>query len=214
MMNRDSFIFYAKWAESIRKLPPDIRLDIYESVIEYATSGNIRKSKAMARLAFDFIKADLDRDYEKYISVIERNKENGLRGGRKRLNPENPLGYLGTQPNPKNLDNDNDYDIDCDYDIKKESTNVDKKETRVSSCSPEYEKFLEWLKENAPFCANTKNFPKQITETELGKLKDKYSGKQIADIIEQIENRKDLRKRYTNLYRTILNWAKKEYESK
>ena len=35
--------------------------------------------------------------------------------------------------------------------------------------------------------------------------------KEIADVIEQIENRKDLRKRYTNLYRTVLNCAKREY---
>ena len=69
----------------------------------------------------------------------------------------------------------------------------------------------DWLKRNAPYCSNAKNFSSQITEAEFLKLKEKYTGKQIADIIEQIENRKDLRKRYTNLYRTVLNWAKKEY---
>lgn len=94
---------------------------------------------------------------------------------------------------------------------KKESTNVDKKETSVSSLSPDYLKFNEWMKKKAPYCSNTKNFPSQITESELLKLKEKYSGQEIADIIEQIENRKDLRKRYTNLYRTVVNWAKKEY---
>ena len=94
---------------------------------------------------------------------------------------------------------------------KKESTNVDKKETSVSSHSTDYLKFNEWMKKKAPYCSNSKNFPSQITESELLKLKEKYSGQEIADIIEQIENRKDLRKRYTNLYRTVLNWAKKEY---
>ena len=94
---------------------------------------------------------------------------------------------------------------------KKESTNVDKKETFVSSPSTDYLKFNEWMQRKAPYCSNSKNFPSQITESELLKLKEKYSGQEIADIIEQIENRKDLRKRYTNLYRTVLNWAKKEY---
>lgn len=95
----------------------------------------------------------------------------------------------------------------------KESPNGDKKETSVSSPSlnPDYLKFNEWIDRKAPFCSNPKNFPSQITETEFLKLKEKYSGKQIAEIIEQIENRKDLRKRYTNLYRTVLNWAKREY---
>lgn len=96
---------------------------------------------------------------------------------------------------------------------KKESPNGDKKEAKASSSAssnPDFLKFNDWLKRNAPYCSNAKNFSSQITEAEFLKLKEKYTGKQIADIIEQIENRKDLRKRYTNLYRTVLNWAKKE----
>lgn len=99
---------------------------------------------------------------------------------------------------------------------KKESSNEDKKEAEASSpisSNVDYLKFNDWLEKKAPFCSNPKNFSSQITEAEFLKLKEKYTGKQIADIIEQIENRKDLRKRYTNLYRTVLNWAKKEYGS-
>ena len=97
---------------------------------------------------------------------------------------------------------------------KKESPNGDKKEAVASSPAPsnlDFLKFNDWLRRKAPFCSNPKNFSSQITEAEFLKLKEKYTGKQIADVIEQIENRKDLRKRYTNLYRTVLNWAKKEY---
>ena len=96
----------------------------------------------------------------------------------------------------------------------KESPNGDKKEAEASSLissNPDFIKFNDWLKRKAPFCSNPKNFSSQITEAEFLKLKEKYTSKQIADIIEQIENRKDLRKRYANLYRTVLNWAKKEY---
>lgn len=93
----------------------------------------------------------------------------------------------------------------------KESTNVDEKETDVSSLHPDFIKFNEWIKRKAPFCSNIKNFSSQITEDEFFKLKESYTGKQIGDTIEQIENRKDLRKRYSNLYRTVLNWLKKEY---
>ncbi|RGN50903.1 MULTISPECIES: DUF4373 domain-containing protein [unclassified Bacteroides] len=75
----------------------------------------------------------------------------------------------------------------------------------------DFVRFQEWIKKKAPYCSNPQHFTSQLTEKEFNKLKEKYTGKQIADIIEQIENRKDLRKRYTNLYRTVLNWAKKEY---
>lgn len=99
---------------------------------------------------------------------------------------------------------------------KKESPNGDKKEAMASSpasANPDFLKFNNWLERNASFCSNPKNFSSQITESEFLKLKEKYTGQQIADIIEQIENRKDLRKRYTNLYKTVSNWAKKEYGS-
>jgi hypothetical protein len=77
----------------------------------------------------------------------------------------------------------------------------------------DFEKFKQWLIAHAPYCANPKNFT-QMTENEFVKLKEKYTSQQIADMIEQIENRKDLRKRYSNLYRTVLNWLKRNDEKK
>ena len=47
-----------------------------------------------------------------------------------------------------------------------------------------------------------------LTQAEFDALCDKYTAAQICDTLQQIENRKDLRKRYTNLYRTLLNWLK------
>ena len=117
-----------------------------------------------------------------------------------------------TQPSKKRHTGDTNTKKD-EEDIK-ESPNGDEKEAAASSpapSNPDFLKFNDWLKRKAPFCSNPKNFSSQITEAEFLKLKEKYTGKQIADVIEQIENRKDLRKRYTNLYRTVLNWAKKEY---
>lgn len=65
------------------------------------------------------------------------------------------------------------------------------------------------MSQNAPYCDNPKNFTSsRITEKKFKKLKEIFSGNQIAETIMQIENRKDLRKKYTNLYRTVLNWIK------
>ena len=85
-----------------------------------------------------------------------------------------------------------------------------KKETTTNvvvkkSAHPDFVKFNTWLSKNAPYCANPKNFEKQITEENFFSLKGKYNGEQIAYIIGQIENRKDLRKKYTDLYRTVLS---------
>ena len=52
-------------------------------------------------LAFAVMRGDIDRAKVKYEAIAERNRVNGMKGGRPK-NPENPVGYLGTQENPEN----------------------------------------------------------------------------------------------------------------
>lgn len=68
-MERNSFVFYKDWMEAIKDLPNDIILEIYDSITEYAFSGNIPNLKPMAKIAFNFIKADIDRSLNKYQEV-------------------------------------------------------------------------------------------------------------------------------------------------
>ena len=100
-----------------------------------------------------------------------------------------------------------------DKNDKNENKERETRTQKPESTNPDYIKFNNWIQEKAPYCSNPRNFPHQITEEEFIKLKKKYSGQQIADIVEKIENRKDLRKRYSNLYLTVNNWIKKEIEN-
>ena len=78
----------------------------------------------LIRVAFKPFKAQFDRDYEKYLSIVERNKLNGKRGGRPQKTQNNPVGFSETQnnpvgfsgffKNPKKTDNDNDNIKDND----------------------------------------------------------------------------------------------------
>lgn len=105
----------------------------------------------------------------------------------------------------------------CDFDdyvfdgkkraVKRADKGQTKKEIPVSD-NPQYLTFVEWLQRKAPYCYKNMDTP---TEKEFLKLKELYSGKQLAGVVSQIENRKDHRKKYVSLYLTILNWAKKEY---
>ena len=115
-MERNSFVFYKEWMEAIKDLPDDVRLEIYEGIIEYATTGNVQGLKPMANIAFNFIKTRIDKDARKYIGVVERNRNNGNKGGRPRKetqenpnNPNNPTKPTGFSGNPNNLDLDLDY---------------------------------------------------------------------------------------------------------
>lgn len=109
-----------------------------------------------------------------------------------------------TKAKPNVNDNDNE-------DRKKEPSKEGKKESEFLSAShsqsEDYQKFLRWVEKYAPYCF--KNLT-MVTEEEFERLKKSYKGEEIATVIAKIENRKDLRKTYTNLYRTILNWLRNE----
>jgi hypothetical protein len=72
------------------------------------------------------------------------------------------------------------------------------------------ERFEAWLSEHCPYI---RKHYKMMTEAELGKLKQQYGSELIAETCSDIENRIDLRKKYSHLYRTLLNWLKKRNEN-
>ena len=73
--------------------------------------------------------------------------------------------------------------------------------------SERYVKFIKYLEVNTPYCYKNMTLP---TEVEFYTLVEQYGARMVADIVKQIENRKDLRKTYTNLYMTMTNWLKNE----
>ena len=85
-MLKDSFVFYKEWKDAIADLPNDVRLEIYEAIIEYGTSGKLPVLKPIANVAFNFIKTGIDRNSEKYNEVLERRREAGRKGGLAKAN--------------------------------------------------------------------------------------------------------------------------------
>jgi hypothetical protein len=78
-MKRDSFVFRGEWKDAIADLPAGVRLEIYEAVIEYGTSGTIPALKQMAMLAFNFMKTAIDRDRERYEDAARERSEKARR---------------------------------------------------------------------------------------------------------------------------------------
>lgn len=85
---KQTFVFRKEWKEAIQDLPADIRLEIYECIIEYATSGKLPALKSMAKVAFGFIKNTIDRDQSKYQEAISQKSESGRFGNLKRWHPD------------------------------------------------------------------------------------------------------------------------------
>lgn len=122
-MKKETFVFYKSWLNVIQDLPSDVQLEVYQAIAEYATNGKLTELKPLAKVAFSFIKQDIDRDTERYISIVERNRNNGIKGGRPKqpkITQKTQVVFSQTQNNPKNLEYDNEYDND----LKKDSTNV------------------------------------------------------------------------------------------
>lgn len=59
-MKRDSFTFKKEWRDAICELPEKVREEVYVAIIEYGITGETPQLKPMARMAFAFVKADMD----------------------------------------------------------------------------------------------------------------------------------------------------------
>ena len=81
-MERETFVFYKDWLNVIRDLPSEVQLEVYQAIAEYAIYGNLIELKPLAKVAFGFVKQTIDRDTQKYISIKEKRKEAGAKGGR------------------------------------------------------------------------------------------------------------------------------------
>ena len=234
-MEKQSFVFYKEWRDAIQDLPDDVRLEFYEAVIGYALTGELRGLKPMAGIAFNFVRPRIDRDKEEYQSIIERNRGNGMLGGRPRKNPEKPKKPSGlsglsekpreTQRNPKNPDHDNDHEYD--YDNEKEQ----KRDTDVSPESPDSFRplnpdFPEKEEPHPPVAPpplpnpDFEKFQKWIlekapqvaklkepfTQEEYLRIKEEFPGDMTAEVLLAMHNCKDLLKKYVSANLTFRNW--------
>lgn len=86
------------------------------------------------------------------------------------------------------------------------STKVDTKKEKTK-----FDKFNDWMKDNTP---NVLKLSSQMTEEQFNKLRAKYDFEQMSYILLQMENYKGLSKKYTSVYLTFNNWAKREYGTK
>lgn len=123
-MARESFLMYLSFEELLMRLTPDELRLMMLAIFRYHRGGELPNfgDNRVLDMCWQSLKSDFDRDAEKYNAVCERNRRNGMRGGRPKNqeNPKNPLGFNETQENPekpKKPDTDTDNDTDNDNDV-------------------------------------------------------------------------------------------------
>ena len=116
---KDSMILYTAYAEKFKKLTNEQFGKLIRLMIQYQQDGIAPEIEDLAvALAFDVVKGDIDYNNAKYKKVVERNKENGKKGGRPKTQ-NSPVGLSKTQKNPskpKKADYEYEYDYDNEYD--------------------------------------------------------------------------------------------------
>ena len=97
-MAKQSFLMYCDYRQHFLLLSKEQQSDLLMFIFDYVETREAPNiDDKLVAMAFSFIKSNLDRDFDKYDKICNRNRNNGLRGGR----PKNPVGYPETQGNPE-----------------------------------------------------------------------------------------------------------------
>jgi len=125
-MSKKSFLLYIDSLDILDHLSDEQSGKLFKAIKAYS-QGEEPQLNAILTIAFIPIKNQIDRDIEKYTRICERNKVNGIKGGRPRK-PKKPTGLSGNPKNPsepKKAHTDTDTDTDTDI-IKKKKRNTSK----------------------------------------------------------------------------------------
>lgn len=111
MSDKKSFVLYIDYWQHLELLSLEERGELLTAIYDYVRTGTLTEFDGSGlKMAFSFIRAQLDRDAEKYEAVCERNRTNGSKGGRPpkeegKDNPEKPKKTKkpnGLSENPNN----------------------------------------------------------------------------------------------------------------
>lgn len=81
MAEKKSFVLYCDYRKHFSLLPPEERGHLIMAIFDYVETGVEPILDGMAMMAFSFIRAQLDRDIDKYRETCRRRAEAGRAGG-------------------------------------------------------------------------------------------------------------------------------------
>lgn len=209
----ESFVFYASFYDALLDFPEDVQFAVLKETARYGIYGGEPRLTGIAAALFKLIRPQLDANRKRRAVGRNGGAPKGNQNAKKKTDGNNKKttdGCIKKQPNENVNENEKENDND--------NENVNENLSNTLTCvththalrtSEQSKNFDEWLTQKCPYIAKHYTLP---TDKELAKLCDEFGAKMVADVCEQIENRADLRKKYTNLYRTLLNWLKRESE--
>lgn len=140
---RKSFILHIDSLSILEKMPDEVAGKFIKILHQYQKTGEVPEMDFALEMAVEPFLNQFKRDKEKYDKIVERNRINGLKGGRSKTQlypvvPKKPSGLIGNPKNPNKADNDSDNDSDSDSDSNNKKTTksiIERKTSFASSLS-------------------------------------------------------------------------------
>lgn len=129
---KDSFVLYTRYRKQFSGLSSEQKGVLFDAILAYCAGEDLPPMDALASLAFDVVRVDLDDNAAKYEDKCRKNRENVSKrwhsdeDGDAQNDAKDTTVYDRKRPNTKRTDNDN--DSDSDVNIKKESVGKKKPE--------------------------------------------------------------------------------------
>ena len=80
MANKISFVLYGELEEYLDGLPDSEVGKLFRAVLHYVNTGKVQQLSGEASMAFKFVRAQLDRDKEKWEDTRRKRAEAGRQG--------------------------------------------------------------------------------------------------------------------------------------
>lgn len=145
----DSFILYTSYYALIEGLTDEQLGQLTRAMFLYARDGETISLEPVVRMAFAFIKDNIDRNQDKYQAKCEKNRQIALERERKKREAREKAGNTNVherartcenntnvhERSPYDNDNDNEYDNDNDNDVSKETNILEPSKEGIQSAS-------------------------------------------------------------------------------
>lgn len=142
----DSFILYTSYYALIEGLTDEQLGQLTRAIFLYARDGKIIKLDPVVRMAFVFIKDNIERNQDKYQAKCEKNRQIALERERKKREAREKADNTNVHERSRTCENntnvherspyDNDNDNVYDNDVSKETDNIPSKEGLSISENP------------------------------------------------------------------------------
>lgn len=116
MAEKKSFVLYTEYEENLEELPNEELGQLFRAIFRYVNRGVVLELPPSCKMAFSFIRKDLDRNQAKYEETCRRRAEAGKKSGEARRAKAEGVQQTGTkrtnvqfvqQTGTKRTDNEN-----------------------------------------------------------------------------------------------------------